>query len=335
MTSRIDLPTVMFISIITVMLLGAGLAYPLNNNEFNAKVSSDGTNIDITMHSSIQSNYSVCAIDLTNSVKRELIFYYDNTYTSTLEHSKEWENACKMETHLKYLGVPHTTINAEGLKELLLDTANASTKSIVIFSGAFPCNVYTYDGNSIVDNVRSWMEAGGIIYWQSEARFGYYSAPLDENFIDWETNQPLDEGATYFGLSFLGDIEDDKGFGGKIRSNISKILCIEQSMIMNYAVVGNASIENLGFESDDGRYSIAFAKYGSGGAIIMGGDFTPEISMSKIIASQICDWANYSPVIQDGSFKGDYQITMAKGSADAIYVFMGTLTPRYGGLFLL
>ncbi len=336
MSPKLDFPTVAFVALVAFMLLGAGLAYPLNTNEFKSEVTSDSASIQVDMHSTILSDYSVCAIDMANNAERQLLFYYDEAYASTISHETEWENAEKLDSHLKYLKVSHTVIDAEGLLTVLSDTSTASAKSIAVFSGAFPDNVYAYDGTAIsLDLVKPWMEAGGIVYWQSEARFGYYSAPLTEDFKDWETDQPMDVGATEFGLSFLGDIKDDQGIGGKTRSAISGILCIEQSMVMNYAVVGNSSMDNLGFESDDGRYSIAYAKYGSGGTVIMGGDFTPEISLAKIIASRVCDWADYSPAVQTGQFKGDTLLTFEKSGVDAVYVYMGTLTPRYGELFFL
>lgn len=336
MNFKFDFPTAVFVSIVALMLLGAGLAYPLNGNEFKAEVTSDSASITVDMRSTTLSDYTVCAIDLNNTADRELLVYYDESYASALEHSKEWENVWKLATQLKYLKVSYTQINAAGLKSVLEDTSGASGKSVAVFSGAFPCNVYYYDGTAVsLDLVKPWMEAGGIIYWQSEARFGYYSAPLVTDFTDWETDQPLDTSAAEFGLSFLGDIKDDKGVGGSIRSNASRVLNIEQSMVKNYAVVGNASIDNIGFESEDGRYSIGYARYGTGGAVIMGGDFTPEISMAKIITSRLCDWADYSPTVHTGQLKGDGQMTMEKTGVDAVYVYMGTLTPRYGQLFLL
>ena len=335
MTRKMDLPTAILVTLIAVMIAGIALTYPLNNNSFRAEITSDSANAYVSMHATVLSDYTVCAIDLDNTSERELLIYYDESYASPINHSTEWESIGDLKNHLNYLNVSYRIINATELGEILSDTAHATAKSVAMFSGAFPCNVYPYDGTFNEDKVKPWMNAGGIIYWQSESRFGYYSAPLEQDFTDWETDQPLDEGAIYYGLTFLGDKDDDSGIGGNIQSELSSILNIEQSMVMNYAPVGNASIDNLGFESEDGRYSMAYARYGSGGAMIRGGDFTPEISMAKIIASRVCDWADYSPAVTSGVFKGDCQLTFGKTGVDAIYVYMGTLTPRYGELFLL
>ena len=335
MTVKIDFPTAILALLVAIMVSGMALAYPLNHNEFTAEVTDDGSNAYVKIHATVHSDYSVCAIDLDNTAERELLFYYDESYAALADHEKEWESAEKLESQLNYLNVTYTKMDAATLETMLADTANASSRSIAIFSGAFPCNVYSYDGSVFTDLITPWMQNGGIIYWQSEYRFGYYSAPLEQDFVDWETNQPLDEGAMHFGLTFLGDEDDDQGIGGEIRSDISGILNIEQSMVKTYAPVNNSSMINLGFETDDGRYSMAYAKYGSGGAVIMGGDFTPEISTAKIIASKVCDWANYNPSIQTGVFKGDRTLTFETTGVDAIYVYMGTLTPRYGELFLL
>ena len=335
MTVKIDFPTAILVILVAIMVSGMALAYPLNHNEFKAEVTDDGSEAHVKMHATVQSDYSVCAIELANTAERELLFYYDESYAALTDHEKEWESAGKLESQLNYLNVSYTKIDATTLETMLTDTTSASTKSIVLFSGALPCNVYSYDGSVFTDLVTPWMQNGGIIYWQSEYRFGYYSAPLEQDFIDWETNQPLDEGATHFNLSFLGDEEDDQGIGGGTRSEVSQILNIEQSMVKTYAPVSNSDMVNFGFESSDGRYSMAYAKYGTGGAVIMGGDFTPEISTAKIIASKVCDWANYTPSVQTGVFKGDRTLTLSTAGVDAIYVYMGTLTPRYGELFLL
>ncbi len=336
MNVKIDFPTVILVGLVAFMMLGAALMIPLNGNEFKSEVSTDSASIYVDMRASVFSDYSVLAVDLDNTAERELLVYYDESYASPVGHSGESTGIQKLASQLKYLNVKYTTIDAEELKTLMTDTANAQTKSVAVFSGAFPCNVYASDGSTItLDLVKPWMEAGGIVYWQSDERFGYYSAPLEEEFTDWKTGQPLDVGAAEFGLSFQGDVNGSASIGGNIRSQVSTLLNVEQSLVKNYAVVGTASVVNFGFETEDGRYSIAYAEYGSGGAVIMGGDFTPEISMAKIIASRVCDWADYDPVVQTGQFKGNCSLTFDKTNVDAVYVYMGTLTPRYGELFLL
>lgn len=336
MNAKIDFPTAVLIGLIAFMLLGAALIYPLNNNEFRAKVTTDSTSISVDMHSSILSDYTVCSIDLSNTAERSVLFYYDEAYESMVNHSDELSMADKVGSHLKYLNVQYSTINAAELKEVLTDTATAQSKSVAVFSGTFPCNVYAYDGSAItLDLVKPWMESGGVIYWLSDAKFGHYSSPLKEDFVDWGYNQPLYAGAAEFGLTFDETLDDDAESSSKTRSHISEVLNIEQNILNHTAVMGGASIVNFGFEGDDGRYSIAYTKYGSGGAVIMSGDFSPEKSMAKIIASKVCDWANYNPAVQTGQFKGDRQITFDKTGVDAVYVYFGTLTPRYGELFLL
>ncbi len=340
MNFKFDFPTAILVGLIAFMLVGVALMYPLNGNEFKSEVTTDSASIYVDMQSSILSDYSVCAIDLENTSGRELFIYYDEAYATPVVNKKglgSLDDVGKLESHLKYLNVKSTRITTSELETLLSDTANASTKSVAVCTGALPCNVYAYDGTSITtDMVRPWMEAGGLVYWMSEARFGYYSAPLDGGDVDWKTNQPLETGSSSYGLSFIGDVEDDDSFGASIRSAVSEVLNIEQNVIMNCAVVGNSSsIVNLGFASEDGRYSIAYAKYGSGGAVVMGGDFTPEISMAKVIASKVCDWADYNPAVQTGQFRGTCQLTFEKSGIDAVYVYMGTLTPRYGSLFVL
>ncbi len=336
MNTKVDFPTIVLLGIIVFMLLGAALIYPLNHNEFKSEVTTDSTSIYVNMHSSILSDYTVCAVDLDNNSKRSVLFYYDENYESMTGHADELSMMEKTGSHLKYLNVEYSTINANELKEVLTETTTAQTKSIVVFSGAFPCNVYAYDGTTItLDLIKPWMEAGGIVYWWSDAKFGHYSSPLVSDFVSWEDKQPLYASATEFSLTFDETLTDDDESSGRNRSNISTILNIEQNILNHTAVKGSASILNLGFEGDDGRYSIAYAKYGSGGTVLMSGDFSPEKSMAKIIASKVCDWANYAPSVQTGQFKGEHQITFDKTGVDAVYVYFGTLTPRYGELFLL
>ena len=336
MNTKVDFPTIVLLGIIVFMLLGAALIYPLNHNEFKSEVTTDSTSIYVNMHSSILSDYTVCAVDLDNNSKRSVLFYYDENYESMTGHADELSMMEKTESHLKYLNVEYSTINANELKEVLTETTTSQTKSIVVFSGAFPCNVYAYDGTLFTtDLVKPWMEAGGIVYWWSDAKFGHYSSPLTNDFVNWGEKQPLYFSATEFGLDFDETLSDEDESSSNNRSQISNILNIEQNILNHSSVKGSATVLNLGFESDDGRYSIAYAKYGSGGAVIMNGGFSPEKSMAKIIASKVCDWANYNPAVQTGQFKGDCQITFDKSGVDAVYIYFGTLTPRYGELVFI
>ena len=318
---KADLPTIIAIVIIGCLFAGSVLAYSGNPNEFSAECTVDRDTATVTMHSTIESSYEVYA--LTLSTERDLLIYQDERYESAMGSSSESNSIEKLQAQLKYMNISYKMIDADELKALFEDTSKASSHSVAIFSGAFPCNVY----GETLNLPRTWMDAGGLIYWISEVRIGDYSAPLTSEFNGWN---PL---TSPFGLSYL----DEKAYATQ-RSDLCSLLSINQNITDAYAVIGKgaSNIVNLGFESEDGRYSIAFVKYGTngGGAVINGGDWSVDCSFAKIITSAVCDWTSYTP--DQGTFRGEKTFTFDTTTGiNAIYVYMGTIEPRYAKLFIL
>ena len=327
---KADFPTIVLAVVLVFLFAGSLLAYPLNPNDFGASAQKSGTEITVDMHATTQSDYIVCAVDLDN-VERTLSYYYDDRYASPVEASSQNYHMDRLTAQLKYTGTSHVTVNADALKVIFEDTANASKNAVVIFSGALPCNVYAYDGFTFTETVTDWVTAGGILYWYSSERFGYYSSPLKEDFSgDWETGQPLDSGATWFGVTYLGDVET--GYAS-IRSDISELLNLTQNVVWGNAPLSTGVI-NLGYLNDDGRCSLAFREIGNGGIMILGGDWSEDMTMAKIISSRVCEWDSLTPDYQSGTFKGTKEIRFT-GTANAVYVCFGTIEPRYAELFLL
>ena len=93
----------------------------------------------------------------------------------------------------------------------------------------------------------------------------------------------------------------------------------------------------MGYEADDGRCSIAFYGYGNGGIVILGGEWTEDMSMAKVISSRVCEWTSLpsADCYRSGTFKGDAKITLTPATADAVYIQYGTLEPRFAKLVLL
>lgn len=325
---KIDFPTVILLIVLGFFVTGALLAYPLNPNEFNADVTADGTQTTVTIHSTIESEYTAVAVDLRYDTSREILFYYDEGYDSPISCEDQMELFEDLNKQLRYLNVEVTQIDADELKTYLQDTANAKKYSILITAGAFPDNVYTFCEHPayVNDLVSPWMSAGGMVLWYSPTYFGYYSAhPIgsDNGYNNPFSNNP-------FGLLF----GSERAYCSE-RSSISKIVGTTQNICEKYAVQSAPGIINLGYESEDGRYSIAYWKHANGGAIINGGDWTDDMSFAKIIASQVYDWTTLTPEYDSGTFKGAKTVTFPTSACDAIYVYLGTLAPRYGELFLL
>ena len=322
---KLDRPAIILIGVMAVLFVGTLLAYPLNPNEFDAEVSVQDGTATVTMTSSVESAYVVCAVSLSNDSVREVLVYQDESYESYVGKSDEDEKLKLLSSHLKYMGKDYRIIDADGLKALMSDTSNASRYDVVVFSGALPCNVYSKS----VDLVSGWMAAGGIIDWFSESRFGYYSAPLCEDFVDWETDQPLESNP--FGLHYYDGVQH-----ADVRSEISDLLGITQNIVDFHAVIGDSdSIVNLGYVSEDGRYSVAYAKFGAGGIVISGGDlddneWTEDISFAKVIGSGVCDWTSYESLT--GYVTGTKEVTIGVSGCDAVYVYLGTMYPRFGSL---
>lgn len=328
---KIDLPTIILAIVVVLLIGGALLVYPFNPNEFKVGYSNDGTTVRIDMDSTLESDYYSVSVNLKNDTARELLVFYDEDYTypiSLVTLQKDIEQLCGQ---LKYLGVSYRQIDADELKTVLLDTAHAKERMVLNTSGAFPCNVYASDGTVMTtDLVSPWMNAGGVIIWYCEELAGHYSAPLDKDFKDWETNQPLENNP--LGFQFI----EEKTFATQ-RSEVSRVLSVTQNVCDEYSVKADSNIINLGYESEDGRYSIAFAEFGLGGMLVNGGDWSQDISIAKIVASAAFDWTGYTYIESEtGRFTGKETIEYsATSGADAFYVCMGTLTPRAGGLFLL
>ena len=327
---KAELPTVVLALVLAFLFAGVLMAYPLNPNEFDATASKSGSEITVDMHATVQSDYIVCAVEMENT-DRKVSYFLDDRYTYPVDIEDQEYEMERLSVQLKYTGVSHDTIDADGLKAIIDDTPNAKKHAVVIFSGALPSNVYGYSGGAFTDHgVKDWMTAGGIIYWYSSERFGYYSAPLSTEFTDWETDQPLDDGSAEFGLTYIEDAET--GYADE-RSDISKLLNLTQNVVWGNAPL-SAGVTNLGYLNGDGRCSLAFKEIGNGGAMILGGGWTPDMTMAKIITSRVCEWDSLTPDHQSGTFKGDKEITFT-GTANAVYVYYGTLAPRYADLFLL
>ena len=328
---KADLPTAVLAIVLVCLFTGSLLAYPLNPNDFSASADKSGSEITVKMHATTQSDYIVCAVNMDNT-ERTLSYYYDETYASPIDLDAQVYYMEKLSAQLKYTGDTHNTINAAELKTIIEDTADADKHAIVIFSGALPSNIYEYSGGAIADHrILNWMNAGGIIYWHASEKFGYYSAPLLADFSgDWGTDQPLGLGAAEFGLNFLEDAE--VGYATD-RSDISNLLNLTQNIVWDSAPL-NTGVTNLGYLNDDGRCSLAFRELGNGGVMILGGSWSSDMTMAKIITSRVCEWDSLTPDHQSGTFKGTKEITFS-GTANAAYVYYGTIEPRFAALFLL
>ena len=328
---KADFPTAVLAVVLVCLFAGSLLAYPLNPNEFGATAVKSGSEITVDMQATTQSDYIVCAVEMDN-VERSLSYYYDERYTYPIDSENQTYQMDKLSAQLKYTNVSHDTIDADALKTMFEDTANANKHAVAIFSGALPARVYEYSGGAVSDHrVLNWMNAGGIIYWYSSEKFGYYSAPLAADFSgDWETDQPLATSETEFGISFLDEAET--GYA-TARSDISRLLNLTQNIVWESAPL-DTGVTNLGYLNDDGRCSLAFREIGNGGVMILGGSWSSDMTMAKIITSRVCEWDSLTPDNQSGTFKGTKEIKF-NGTANAAYVCFGTIEPRYAELFLL
>lgn len=329
MNMNADFPVVVVAIIAILILVGTLFAYPLNPISFGAEIQKDGSSANVTMDSTIESDYLVLNLALDNSEDRKLYIYYDESYESVSGCSDEKEKIDDLRSNLKYFHITPTMIDAGRLKEIITDTSSAKSSSVVIFSGALPSNIYSFDGTAVSDEVLDWMNAGGALYWHSTERFGYYSAPLASTFTNWDDNQPKDIGTTKFGLVF----GEGDGYADN-RSETSFILGITQNEISKGSPVESPSVINIGYKTVDNRCSVAVAEYGLGCAVLVTGDWTADYSLAKIIGSKLVDWTSYTPEHYEGKFKGSETVRIDV-VADAVYVYYGTVMPRFGELFLL
>jgi len=327
---KADFPTAVLAIVLVCLFAGTLLTYSLNPNDFGASAEKSGSEITVDMHATVQSDYIVCAVEMDNT-ERELSYFYDERYVYPRDYDGQRYDMDALSDQLKYTNVSHKEIDADALKAMFQDTGNAKKNAVVIFSGALPCNVYTYDGTSItVNDALDWLNAGGVIYWYSSEKFGYYSAPLKEDFSgDWETGQPLDTESGWTGIDYLAEADTEYATA---RSDISKLLNLTQNEVWEAAPL-ETSVTNIGYLNDDGRCSLSFRAYGTGRIVILGGEWTDSMTMAKIITSRVCEWNSLTDHAS-GTFKGTKEITFT-GTANAAYVCFGTFVPRYAELFLL
>lgn len=319
---KAELPTVIFAIIIGLLFVGSLLAYPLNPNGYDAELNIEGDKAIIDMHSSIESEYTVCSIEFKDPTQKQrtLYVYYDESYDSFKGHNNEESDLYELNGFLNCFGIRYKLIDAAELENHLLSLEDAKDEIILIQSGGFPSNVYSSEKNL----PKTWMESGGLICWYSWERFGYYSLnPVDSSDSPYQPKETNE-----FGISF----KDGTQYASD-RTEYSKILNITQNKTGPCAAVIDTNVTSLGYNSDDGRSSMAFVQFGSGGTVINGGDWTPDSSMARVIASQVFDWSDYTS--ENGSFKGDEEVTLSVGSNDAFFVSYGELVPRFGKLFVL
>ena len=353
---KADVPLIVTAVTISLLFVGSLLVYPLNpysfgsGAEFGPEEYGDVA-VNVGISSASPTEYGIVLFETVLNTDRAVHIYIDKEYAGMtgIGFQEEFANGLIRELGLRNFGNSIEYINAEGLETLLGDMSDAVSHNIVFASGAFPDNVYEYDGaggSFVTDLITPWVDAGGMITWVA-GKFGYYSAPKDPGYNGWLTDegQPGAEGvAHFFGADVINPSETISYAGS--RTPMADAASLVHNEITNGVLEGYVTnYDNgvmLGY-TGSGYSSVSFL-YNStvtGGYLIFGGTtlgvtYLTDAVVAQTIASCLYGAAD-EPVFKKGTMKGSMSTELTISSVNdetavCIYVYTGSVMSTYGKL---
>jgi hypothetical protein len=183
-------------------------------------------------------------------------------------------------------------INAEELRQLVLNNETAANSILVVATGALPDTVYTREFNL----VKPWVENGGTLHWIT-SQFGYYSAEKCSEKINFTApRHPRDEGADKFLNIEKALVYNPRGTMATIKSRYSQALSITYASIfvpLSLSTISKLHGKILGLmDMTDGKESasIASVSVGKGVVVVWGGETTTRgyLQVARDLAQIIC-----------------------------------------------
>ena len=184
--------------------------------------------------------------------------------------------------------LPVVAVSAEDLAKVLIDTASAPGRVVVMMTGVLPANVFSKDA----DLVSPWVQAGGVAVWGGGA-MGFWSGRSGRPL---SAGDALGEAGTQ---RLLGTnvVQSPTTFGreGDVQSAFASALNITYSFTGAGVFLGSVTAHgglDLGWDSGEFT-SVAYLPRGSGGFLIFGGEIPDEASVSVDLARILMSGAIY------------------------------------------
>ncbi len=224
---------------------------------------------------------------------------------------------------VRHYAQPVVAVSAEGLANVLLNTAAAPGTVVVMMTGVLPANVFT----SSKDLLSPWVEAGGVAVWGG-GTIGFWSG---RNGHELSTNDALGEAGTE---RLLGSnvVEYPTAFGrlGNVQSAFASALGLAYNFtgagVLLSSVIAHHGLD-LGWDS--GQFtSVAYLPRGSGGFLIFGGEIPDETSASVDLARILM-----SGVIYASGAVASKHLTLATSDMTVDWK-LPFLTPNAGTMFV-
>lgn len=335
---------VIAVAIVAVLLAGEAIVYT-EGGGYSASAERDGDSVHWSAGTSGTATYDVVVSDNGDFAPVTSVYLYlDDGYGGTSVQgklpvgSKELTPSYylqQLEAELDYRGTGVAGyVDAQGLRELVSDTAGAPGRAVVMVSGSIPDTVY--GGNSLLSD---WLVAGGTLYWAG-GEIGRYVS-----HSDGEQEEVSGGAESLIGSARVNPAENDSGqmvgmVDGVVPGDPYRGHLGLRSNCVLYGIETSSVTEGIGIGYTDGTYaSAAFVRNGSGQVCVVGGDLTnyQRYDMSQIIASGIC-WCSQEAGFADGSTRGDVSGTVgvpASAGNLAVYIYLGHGEdfPTYGRSF--
>lgn len=199
-----------------VLLSGCAVIYCYDNNDYSASITIDGDHFDYEISGFMPCEYAWRVYSNTE-VLDKMYFYLDERYESMNEFDGQKIFAEDMMRVLKSRGFDNVkTIDADELKDLVLDPSAAAGSGIFFNCGTLP--------DTVSDHMDDWFANGGTVFWAGE-EYGMYIAHTDgydeitegrpfQGSVNDDTDQNIKE-ISEFGKATGFSLKDCCGFGLK------------------------------------------------------------------------------------------------------------------------
>jgi hypothetical protein len=172
-------------------------------------------------------------------------------------------------------------VTASGLKDVLMNTGDASRRSVIMVTGVMPAMVFSRG----TDLVTPWIEAGGLLIWGG-ATIGYWSADVGRS-LSASVALSLRENGTDLLLG-VGVVRYPSAIGrtAEVRGDFAAALGISYQLtgagVLRDSVAGRGGLL-LGWYSSLFS-SVSYVARGKGGYVIFGGEIQDGEALSLDVA---------------------------------------------------
>ncbi len=158
-------------------LVGACFIYVVDYNQSaSAHLNPDGS-VSYEISGFFPSEYSYMVLDNVHMFD-SIYFYYDERYpvhdTTHLEVDVLYDTLDRLLDSRGYDGFHQ--VDADDLRDVLVDVSNASDSAIFVATGSLPSTVHGGNGYPLLE---SWLTAGGTMYWMNGNPCSAYSTQSD------------------------------------------------------------------------------------------------------------------------------------------------------------